>query len=201
MRRLFSLLFACTLVFLLTACGNAGDQPSSSTSLPLTQSQELTSPEGEPPESNFDLEAYKSLVSNCRTAISDAGNILTIIGIYEHYYWESYEAASMYNLSSADIVDAVFEWLAENTDETRETVSAAFDSIRQQYRDIILTELKGKEAEEIDKAFRSMYTAYSSMYSLTGSPAGCRISFATMINDYTDTITKCDAVLALLLDE
>lgn len=200
MKRLFSLLSACTLVFSLTACGNTGDQPDS-TSPPPSKSQDLAPAEGGPTESNFDLEAYKALVSSCRMAISDAGNILTMIGIYEYYYWESHETINIYGLSGADIVDAAFEWLAKDTDETRETVSAAYDGIRQQYRDITLIELNGKEAEEINKAFRSMYTAYSSMYSLTGTPAGCRISFATMINDYTDTITKCDTALALLLDE
>lgn len=201
MQRLFSLLLACILVFSLSACGNTGEQPSDNTSFPPSQSQELTPPESGPPERDFDPEEYKTLVSGCRAAISDAGNTLTMIGIYEYYCWGSYEAAGIYDLSGADIAEAAFAWLTENSDETRETVSAAYDSIRQQYGDIILIGPKGSEAEEIDKAFRSMYTAYSSMYSLTGTPAGCRISFATMINDYTDRITQCDAALALLLEK
>lgn len=202
MQRLFSLLFACILVLSLAACGNTGDQPSGSTASPPAQGQGSTPPESGPPEQDFDPAAYKALVSSCRTAISEAGGVLTMIGIYEHYYWESCEAANtnIYDLSSSDIIDAAFEWLAENTDETRETVNAAYDSIRQQYRDIALIEPKGTQAEEIGQTFRSMYTAYSSMYSLTGTPAGCRISFATMIKDYADRIAQCDAALALLLD-
>lgn len=201
MQRLFSLLSACVLVFSLAACSNIGGRPSDGVSPPPAQSRESTPPEGGQSESDFDLEEYKTFISGCRAAISSAGNALTMVGIYEYCCWGSCEAAGIYDLSGADIAEAAFAWLAENSDETRETVSAAYDSIRQQYGDIILIGLKGNEAEEIDKAFRSMYAAYSSMYSLTGTPAGCRISFATMINDYTDRIAQCDAALALLLGE
>lgn len=201
MQRLFSLLSACALVLSLAACGNIGGRPSDGTSPPPAQSQEPTAPESGPPEGDFDPEEYKALVSSCRAAISGAGNALTMVGIYEYYSWKSYEDAGVYDLSGADIAEAAFAWLAENSDETRKTVNAAYDSIRRQYGDIALLGLKGDESAEIDKALRSMYTAYCCMYSLTGTPAGCRISFATMINDYTDRIAQCDAALALLLEE
>ena len=50
-----------------------------------------------------------------------------------------------------------------------------------------------------DAVFRRQYMAYSLLYSLAATPAGCRISFLTMIDDYNTTITRCDEALSLLL--
>lgn len=195
MKRTVFLFLAFAMMFPLSACGYAGGQPSDGISQPPPQSQESTPPE----DSRFDLDAYKALVSDCCMAIRDAGGVMAMMGVYEYYYWEAHETAGGGDPTSASIVDAAYEWLHENTDETRETVEAAYESICMQYKDITLIEVEGREAEEIDTVFRKQYMAYSLLYSLAATPAGCRISFLTMIDDYNTTITRCDDTLSLLL--
>lgn len=196
MKRIVILLLTFAMIFPLSACGNAGDQPSNSISQPLSQGQESTPLE----DSRFDPDAYKALVADCRMAIRDAGNVMAMMGFYEYYYWEAHETIVENNITSNSIVDAAYEWLRENTGETRENVEAAYESICLQYKDIALIEIEGREAEEINTALRKLYMAYSLLYSLAATPAGCRISFLTMIDDYNTTITQCDDALTLLLD-
>ena len=195
MKRVVLLLLILAMMVPLSACGDAGDRPSDGISQPPSKSLEPAPPE----DSRFDLDGYKALVSDCRTAIRNAGSVVAMMGVYEYYYWEARETTGGDDMTSSSIVDAAYEWLRESTDETRETVAAAYESIRRQYGDITLIEIEGREAEEIDAAFRKQYMAYSLLYSLAATPAGCRISFLTMIDDYNTTITQCDNALGLLL--
>ena len=194
MKRIAVLFLSFAMTVALSACGSAAGQPSDGISQLPSQSPESTQPE----DGRFDLEAYKALVSDCCAAIRDAGGVMAMMGVYEYYYWEAHETAVGGDPTSASIVDAAYEWLRENADETRETVNAAYESICQQYQDIASMEIEGGEAREIDAAFRKQYMAYSLLYSLAATPAGCRISFLTMIDDYNTTIIQCGDALALL---
>lgn len=184
MKKLYCALIAfvvCSLLF--SGCGNTVNQKDFVSDDPTLNSEPM-----------FDLDEYKLLVSVCRTAINDASIYVANTGTYEYNYWKA-----LGKLSDS-MTDSAFEWLSENSDATRETVDADYELIRQQYKDIILTEIEGKEAEEIDAAFRSMYDAYSSMYSLVTSPSGSLSDFASSLNEYINAITSSDESLSLFLD-
>ena len=191
-RKVLSLILATLMVLAFTGCGSTTD---SAEGTPTPEVETTPTPEPTPTDIPFDLDAYKTLVNACRADINSAHIFVGNVGNYENNYWKTL------GRMSDTMVDSAFEWLAKNSDESRETVDAAYENIRQQYKAIILTEIEGKEAEEIDSAFRNMYDAYSSMYSLVILPSGSRSSFAANLVDYMNIILDCDEDLALFLDE
>lgn len=143
----------------------------------------------------FDLDEYKTLVSECRAAINEASIYVSNTGKYEFNYWKAYDSVGG-DTPDDSMVDSAFEWLSEKSDATRETVDADYDDIRQQYKNIILIEINGREAEEIDTVFRSMYEAYSSMYNLVTSPSGPLSKFGTSLDDCIAAIVEADESLS-----
>lgn len=187
-RKFFSLILAGLMVVSLLGCASSNSGTNSE-----APTQEIEKEE-------FDLTAYKALVSACRADINAAGTMVANVGKYENSYWTAMNNVNG-RVDSDKMVESAFSWFSENSDESRETVDAAYESIRQQYKDIALIEIEGKEAEEIDSAFRNMYDAYSSLYSIVTSPSGDRSNFVTSYNEYVGTITDSDEDLALFLDE
>lgn len=186
--RISIFMLAVMLALLLAACGTPS---SAQTSKPV---------EPTPTEAPvFDLEEYKTLVSECRVAINDAAIFLANAGKYETNWLKAYASVGG-DGGIDDLAEKAFEWLAENSEATRETVDADYEDIRQQYKNIILMELDGQEAQEIDALFRSMYEAYSSMYSLVTKPSGTASSFASSLVDCINELTKADEDLSLFLD-
>lgn len=207
--KILAFLTVLTIVFTCTACSpskdtpeeiEAGDAIDASTTTPVAGVEATAMPEKEPePEIGFDLNEYKELVSDCRTKINDACLFVANIGSYEFQYWKNYNAISGRGMPD-NMVDSAFEWLAEEADVTRDAVDDDYNNIRQQYKDIILIEIEGREAEEIDAAFRSMYDAYNSMYSQVTSPSTSLSGFGTTIAENIAAIEDADESLSLFLD-
>ncbi len=180
MRKIFFLLTALMLALTSTAC---------------------SSPTNDGGAQSFNLEDYKVAVSECRDAINEAGIVVANVGTYEVNYYSALSSIRGNTANPDGLAEEAFEWLTENADESRETVDEAYNSIRQQYKNIILTEIEGREAEEIDSAFRELYEAYNSMYLLVTNPSGSAYSFATEIQDCMDTMINSDENISLFLDE
>ena len=166
-----------------------------------SNSDQITEAKEKSSEPVFDLEEYKELVSACRAAINDAILPVAKVGQFEFTYWKAYNSIGGESAAPDSMVDSSFESLAEKADVTRDKVDADYNDIRQQYKDIILTEIEGREAEEIDAAFRSMYDAYSSMYNLVISPSGSLSDFGNNLLDYADALTNADESLSLFLED
>lgn len=160
----------------------------------LTGCGDPSQPDSSPSSTAFDLDVYKSLVSDCREEINAASLILANTGAYENNYWKTLGGLS------DDMVDRAFTWLSENSAETRETVDSAYNDIRAAYKEIVLNELEGTEAEEIDSAFRGLYDAYCEMYSLVTQPSGSRENFAQSLSKLIDDIGDYDENLSLFLE-
>ncbi|NBH79183.1 hypothetical protein D3Z52_13620 [Clostridiaceae bacterium] len=181
------------LVLALTACASNESAPATDTTAE--------------PEAVFDLDAYKSAVSECRTAINNAGLIIANVGSYEVNFCKSMNNINentgwgSYTIETEDVAESGFAWLEEKTDYTRETVDTSYSEIQQQYKEIILTEIEGAEAKEIDAAFRELYDAYTTLYSLVTTPSGLPQDFAKEILACANTMTDSDEALALFLDE
>lgn len=186
-KRLMLAVFSLLCVPLFASCATSDS----------TQSADLSEP-SQTPDPVFDLNEYKGLVSECRASINEATLYVCNTGNYELNYWKT--AKSFSGNKPDNLVDAAFEWLAENSEETRDTVEADYNSIRQQYKSIILIEIEGKEAEEIDAAFRDMYDAYCSVYNLVVSPSGSLSEFGNNLVDYATAIMDADEGLSLFLD-
>lgn len=175
-------------LFCLAACGGENSQ-----SVSPAPDQEA--------EKEFNLEEYKTAVSECRDAINEAGILVANVGSYEINYCNALASISGKTAVTDEMVEKAFDWLAEKADVSRETVDKTYDNIRQQYKDIILIEIDGQEAKEIDSSFRGLYDAYDSMYSLTTSPSGLASDFANKFQSYVTAMVDIDKDLSLFLDE
>lgn len=187
-KHLFVIVSALVCALLLFGCAGSNSNQ-------VTNASEKNS------EPVFDLAEYKKLVSACRKAINDASLPVANVGQYEFTYWKAYQSIGGSSTAPDSMVDSAFESLAEQAAVTRDAVDTDYSDIRQQYKDIILIEIEGREAEEIDAAFRSMYDAYSSMYNLVTSPSGSLLDFGNALLDYADALTSSDENLSLFLDE
>lgn len=162
-----------------------------------TSKEELTAPSNEPTSEqviSFDLDDYKAAVSECRQNIADNSLYLSNVGNYEFNFVKALGSIS------DDTTGRAFEWLAEKSDATKESVDAVDVIIREQYKAIIATEIEGKEAEEIEEAVRALYDAYSSLYSLVVDPTGTVSDFGKNLQNCISSITDSDDALMLWLN-
>lgn len=184
----FAIAVMLLCMLLLAGCTNSGD---TQTAVPDEPTQSIAPA--------FDLDEYKELVSKCRADMNEASIFLSNTGQYEFNYWKAYDSVG--GGTPEGIVDSAFEWLSEKSEATRETVDADYESIRKQYKEIILIEIEGREAEEIDASFRSMYDAYSSMYNLVTSPSGGASGFGNSLSDHMKSFMEADEDLSLFLGD
>lgn len=187
MKRILCILLTVISIALLVGCSGNNPQRDNQTNPPTTTVVPETEPE-------FDLAAFKSAVAQCQADINDASIYIANMGTYEYNFWKALGSLS------DSMTEKAYEWLAENSDATKESVETAFESIRQQYKDIALTEYSGKEAEAIYTAFESMYQSYIGMYNLVTSPSGSITNFATDLNNYIEAIKESDSELSLFLE-
>lgn len=188
MKRIVCFLLAIISASLLVGCSGNNAQQDNQTNPPTTNvAQEA--------EQEFDLESFKNAVSQCQADINDASILIANMGTYEYNFWKALGSLS------DSMTESAYEWLAENSDATKESVETAYESIRQQYRDITLTEYRGKEAEEIYSAFDSVYQAYNDMYNLVTNPTGSLTDFATDLNNYIEAIQRNSNDLSLFLEQ
>ena len=178
-KTLISLCAVAALLF--TGCGSETTTVSSSTTTAATS------------KTAFDIDTYKNLVIECQTEINDAALILSNTGSYQVSFWETLGELS------DEMVDRSFEWLSENSDDTRQTVDAAYDSIRNKYKNITLIEVEGNEGEEIQTHFEKLYETYNTMYLQVTSPSGTISTFASEFSDSVSGIIDSDADLCLFL--
>ena len=163
------------------------------------QAATTQTPDPSPSVEPFDLDSYKSSVKICSDEINEATIILYNMAKFENNYWNSHNQIAG-STESSDIVEHGYKWIAENSEETEESIGATNDSIRSKYKEIILIEVEGKEGEEIEEAFRGLYDSYTGMYDLVTSPGGSINDFVDGINDNVNHSKDCADTLALFLD-
>ena len=167
-----------------------------------TEAQITDSPSTEPSiveeETVFDISQYKSSASSFNDAVSENMLALYNMGKYEYNYWNSLE-----NLGGSPdfstMPDTAFEWLSENSSNTKDSVLSAHESICQQYADLIIVPIEGSEAEEIETLVKDIYSSYVSYYDLMTSPSGSIDNFATSFNTYTQSLKHDTETLSLLI--
>lgn len=182
MRKLFLLSLSMLLTVSLCSCGGSDDP--------------LVSVESETSVVSFDLSAYQADVSAYKEATYQASIILANVGNYENNFWKALGRLS------ENMADSAFEWLSENSEETRDTVVASNDSISEAYNNLISTNFgEDPDASEIDVAVRMLYDRYSELYSLVTEPSGTRDAFVLSLSSLIEDIEAANDALTDLLSE
>lgn len=201
MKKLVFAALAIAIVLALCSCKSNVSVAKERQYVPTSQSEgDQTQNASTPAEivdtESFDLTAYKEDASNFRVATYNASVILANMGNYENNYWKALGSLS------DNMVDKAFDWLSENSDETKETVEANCESIRAAYKELILTDFgNDKEAAEIDTAVRALYNGYSELYDTILNPSGSRGYFASNVSDLISEIQSANDDLLLFLPE
>lgn len=190
-------------IFVLTFCACGSTTPDSAAQLDSTVQESAkeaevnaAAEEAVVETDKFDLGSYKESASNFRSEAYAASVILANMGNYENNYWQALGSLS------GGMVDKAFTWLAENSDESQETVEADYESICSAYKELILTGFgDSTEAAEIDAGVRALYDGYSELYDTILNPSGSRGHFASRVSDLISEIQSANDDLLLFLSE
>ena len=191
------------LILSLCACGGA---PGADTPTPLPSESSAPSPaESLPPvqepepEPEFDLDAYKSSVAECKDAMFEAAAIYSKMLTFMC----NFEKASKTIGNKPDkekVVENTFEWiLTVDSSYTEDFLNDQHDEVLKQYKSVLITEIEGKEAEEIESSIKSMYDAYTSMWTTLQDPPLDMDALADAHDDAVVKIKAASQTLDLLL--
>ena len=150
-------------------------------------------------EEAFDLSAYKDAVSSCCAAVDE--NIINYgnIAQYQNNYWNNMEKFTG-TVTEEKLLAASEEWFTENTSTSFADLDALYQEHTATYKEIILTEIEGQEAEEIDALFRSLFGAYTDLHNMVMSPSCSHSEFIQNYNEYIDAYTSAQSRLELFLE-
>ena len=150
----------------------------------------------------FDLEAYKSAVDQFRRDVMDNTVNVGNIANYESGYISSYKKIDGGTPDAEKVVEAGYKWFEENSGRKVSDIELFNDSIRSQYAELIITEIEGKEAEELDSYVRAMYDAYSTLYTTatTASPISYE-SFVLTARDALNAVQEANSNISLFCGE
>lgn len=194
-------LFLFTLAFALLLCGCAA--PAQTTAEP-TEPQQTAEPEPEPAakvEPSFDLDAYKSSVDQFRRDVVDCTINVSKLAAYEVAHMDASMKVSG-SVDSEKTSEYAFSRLEEDHSISANDLSAAYDNIRSEYADLIIVEIEGKEAEELDSYVRSMYENFNDLYKAaqSASPANYD-SFVNCVADAMSGVSDANDSIGLFCGE
>lgn len=185
MKRIISILLISAILLLLAACSTQEPESKTTTSVPkITKT-----------DAPFDLTGYEEAVGQFRAHVMDNSLLLYNVGNYEVNYLKAL------GTTSDKTADNGFEWLSKQTDATRESVDAAHQIIRDEYAELILVEVDGKEAEALDGYVHSMYEGYAALYDCVTSNSLNASQLTTKINDAIGLINGANDDIGLFIDE
>lgn len=184
------------LIVAMLMCGCAAKQTQ-----PEPQQAAEPEPSSEPEVEEapaFDLEAYKSSVDQFRRDVMDNTVNVGNIANYESGYISSYQKIGGGSPEAEKVVDAGYKWFEKNSGRKVSDIELFNNSIRTQYAELIITEIKGKEAEELDSYVRAMYDGYNTLYTMatTGSPTSYD-SYVLTANDALNAVQDANSNISL----
>ncbi len=154
---------------------------------------------------SFDLEGFRAQVSELHKNIMDNGLAVGNLGKFENQYWENMDTIAGTNHGS-DFPETLYtkcvEFYNEKSETPFEDVITMNDTIREQYKAIVLITPEGEEATFLKDTITKLYDAYASLYNLTTQPnRASRNAFATDYNQYLKTIIAEDGNIKLFLND
>ena len=179
MKKLLALFMALLMVLSFTACGSKPEP----TTIPTTEP--------------FDVEEYKTLVSDCITEIYDSTVVVSNIINFECKYLQAFKkvAGASSTPSMESVVETGIKGLEEYSDYTEESVKEKYNEISAMYNEIILSGADHAEVNEIQTVFMEMYEAYDGFYNLAFSPKLDLGALATSHDEHTHAIVNCKEAL------
>ena len=150
-------------------------------------------------EEPFDLSAYKEKVSACCTSVDEHIINYGNIAQYQNNYWNNMEQFTG-TVTEENLLSAAEEWFVEKTSTSFADLDAIYQEHTAAYKEIILMEIEGKEAEEIDAQFRVFFGAYMDLHNMVMSPSCSHSEFIQNYNEYIDAYTSAQSHLALFLE-
>ncbi|MFQ8760594.1 MAG: hypothetical protein ACLSAF_15370 [Intestinimonas sp.] len=175
-------------LLLLSACGG---QPSASSPSPSPS---------EPQAPAFDLEEYKTAVSEFNTSVMDEAVLLSNIGKYEHNYWKALGSVNG-TMDYDKMVEKAMEWLSGEVEEDASSIEAAYGDICAAYAVLAASDSDEGIADELSENVDDLFNAYNALYLLVTEPSGGIDDFADDFNEYSGAITECNSTITALLGE
>lgn len=185
------------LAFALILCGCAA--PAQPVDAPDESKQEVE--QTAEPAPAFDLDAYKSAVDQFRKDVLKNTISIGNMAKYEMNYMDAMTEISG-SIDSDKAVESAYEWLQSESGVSAADIEAANEIIRKEYANLIVVEIEGKEAQELDTYVRSMYDNYTELYkaATTAQPASFQ-SFVNRGHEALTGITNADDNISLFCGE
>lgn len=184
-------LFLCAAMCLpLSACGSSGSSASGSAPA-ASEAVETVEP--------FDLDAYKEMVTDGYYSINQLSLYFSALETTELEYMKALNRLGG-SIESEDVAQQAEDALTEYCDLTYDDLDEINQKIRDQYREISLIEIEGKEAEKISDAYERLYKATENIYSEIKNPSPDLSVFADDTLTYSQNYLDADDDLVLYLE-
>lgn len=184
-------LFLCAAMCLpLSACGSSGSSASGSAPA-ASEAVETVEP--------FDLDAYKEMVTDGYYSINQLSLYFSALETTELEYMKALNRLGG-SIESEDVAQQAEDALTEYCDLTYDDLDEINQKIRDQYREISLIEIEGKEAEKIGDAYERLYKATEDIYSEIKNPNPDLSVFADDTLTYSQNYLDADDDLVLYLE-
>jgi hypothetical protein len=184
------------LILILCVLGTAGCAEADPDESTIQESivQADTIEETEP----FSLDDYKSEAKKYSEALKENADLLFASVEYEINYWKAQEAFSGI-FTSQELVDKSMSWLMGKTGVGREYIEYMHEDVSSMYKNLVLQDVSGKEAEEIDRIVRELFEYYIQLFNLTFSPSENRIKlteeYESLSASISNSLSKLDVFL------
>lgn len=143
------------------------------------------------------LEEYTATISDAAAKIDAACIPIGNMATYEVKYWKNLSAITK-SVNPSDIVDPAIEWIAKNSEYTKESMEADYESNGEIYKEITLSPVP-ENAQKIYDLYDAYYTAYSKFYNHVMAPSGTLSTFAMGGSDLISAISDTKAQLDTLI--
>lgn len=190
----FLIILIALISIFISGCTKDNDNEKTTTPAATTTPTETTAPT----EPQFDIDAYKKLVSDCVDELSNGSIVLLNVVKYEYTYWNSINKLSG-TFKPDKVVSAAMNWLEENSNYTEAGIHSQYEDIALMYKEIIAISTDGNEAQNIFESFDELYDAYIGLYNMGTSPSGTIDTFASNYDNYYEIVEACTAKLETLL--
>lgn len=149
---------------------------------------------------SFSIEQYRNDILVSCSSIYNESTPLVNAGKFMYNYCNNLENLGGSGSPDQKAVEKSFTWLAENSEWTRDAVDLAYVDIKNQYKNIILIEPIGREAEMLSEYYSDMFDAYDDLYNLVTDPSGSLDSYVNEYNECITVIKDCYDDITLLAE-
>ena len=192
MKKLLSLLLIFVLLFFAVACNKKAEDDA------------ISKIAEEEVKNTINLEDFKFLVRESALMIGEDSVVLMGYGNYEISFWTAHEniqksmRGKSEKPSNDDILESADKWLSENHALTRDDLKNNYDTITQQYADIISANIEDSAALAIKEKYEEFYLNYSKLYIAVTIPSGTLEDFTQKVEELgSELISNISVITAL----